>query len=113
MIGRRPGRGAHFGCTALTGLVKPLTQSFEPRGEGGFVGPRSALFAAPACAIGHRPHSRSRGKTELFTALKAARTILTGVWRVKKTAEYDNILKLLEIKLSRRHAAGWSTSSFP
>ena len=38
---------------ALTGLVEPLTETLEPRGESGLIVRRYALFLSPARAVGH------------------------------------------------------------
>src|SRR5215471_6196648 len=65
-IGGRSGRETCFGCPAGTDLVQPFAETLEPRGEGSFLGWLSTLIAAPACVVGHRPHPRSRGKSERY-----------------------------------------------
>jgi hypothetical protein len=67
-------------------MFESFAETLEPRGEGGFIGWRCALIFSPARVSGHGPNPRSRGNTELFAALKAARTILAASYPVKNWA---------------------------
>jgi hypothetical protein len=73
-------------------LAEPFAETLQPRGEGSF-------FVRPVCVVlfarvvSHAYRLRKIKTPAIPAALKAARTILTGFWRVKKPAPPDKRLK--------------------